>query len=119
MTITRNRGIKYSEYIIETIGSYFADNNDIYASVETFYNCREQGYVLRVHDNNDYNKSLCIWIYAQRNSDDPAISWDYIVIPKEEANMFSEETYRERTEYFNNVNEASMKAINIIKDYFK
>ena len=119
MTITKQRGIKYSEYIIDTINTYFSDDNSIYASIETFYNCREQGYVLRIHSEEDYSKAICMWIYAQRNSDDPSITWEETIIPNKTANMFTEDSYRNRTLYFNNVLEASMKAIDIIKEYFK
>ena len=118
MTITKNKGIKYSEYIIETVATYFSDNNNIRASVETFYNCREQGYVLRVSDNENYNKAICIWIYAQRNSDSPTITWDYIYMPKEDANMFDEESWLERT-FSGNMDAVSMKTIDVIKDYFE
>ena len=118
MNIIKNRGIKYSEYIVETVGYYFMDNNNLEASVETFYNCRELGYVLRINDRDDYNKAMCIWIYSHRNSDNPTITWDYINIPKENANMFSEESWIDRT-FSGNIEEVSMKAIDIIKEYFE
>lgn len=120
MTITKNRGIKYSEYIIETINYYFSDEDKIYSHIETFYNCREMGYVLEIHSNEEYDKNICIWIYAQRNSDDPAITWSETRLPQESANMFSEEDYKERTKNFNDVTSASMYCIyDIIKPYFE
>ena len=118
MTITRNRGLKYSDYIVETVNYYFSDENSIHASIETFYNCREQGYVLEVHSSEDYSKSLCIWICAQRNSDDPMIVWEETVIPQEHANMFTEESYYNRCKCFDNVSQASMEVVELIKRYF-
>ena len=119
MTITRDRGIKYSEYIIETINYYYQDEASIYAHVETFYNCREMGYVLEVRSREDFDKAICIWIYANRNSDDPSITWSEVRAPKEYANMYSEEDYRIRTKSFKNVTDASLYCIyDVIKKYF-
>lgn len=119
MDILKDKGFKYGDYIIATIGNYFSDENSIYTRVEAFYNCREQGYVLEVHDNEDYNKSVCIWICAQRNSDKPMVVWEESILPKEQANMFTEESYNQRYETFDYIEQASEKVINIIKEYFK
>jgi len=119
MNITRNRGMKYGDYIIETVNYYFSDEDSIHASVETFYNCREQGYVLEVHHNENYNKSICIWICAQRNSDDPMVVWEETTIPKGNANMFTEESYYNRCKCFESIEAASMYVVyDIIKKYF-
>lgn len=118
MVILKNKGIRYSEYVIDAVNSRFADETKIDASYETFYNCREMGYVLRIHDK-DYKEHMCIWIYAQRNSDEPTITWDYIVLPKKDANMFDEESYRERTKTFKDVDEASQFVIDLVKQYFE
>lgn len=117
MNIIKNRGLNYSEYILGLFGNTFADYTDLGVSVETFYNCREMGYVLRVHDEDDYNKAMCIWVYAQRNSDDPTITWDYISLPQEEANMFNEESYYNRT-FSGDITEVGTKAVEVVKDYF-
>ena len=119
MNITKNRGIKYAQYVLENVSDYYTDNNDIRMSVETFYNCREQGYVLEVRSEKDYSKNICIWVYAQRNSDEPTITWEDAMIPTENANMFTEESYEERTKTFSSVDEASREVINGIKEYFE
>lgn len=118
MNVYKNKGLTYSNYLLDRISQYFIDDNKLSMRVETFYNCREQGYVLRINEVEDYNKALCIWVYAQRNSDDPTITWDYIIMPKENANMFNEESYINRT-LSGNVDEVTMKAIDIIKEYFE
>ena len=118
MVTLKNHGIRYSEYVIDAINKRYADETRIGASYETFYNCREMGYVLRVHDE-DYEDCICIWIYGQRNSDEPTITWEETIIPMENANMFNEESYYERTKTFNNVDDASEYAIDIIEEHFK
>ena len=118
MDIVKNKGLKYGDYIIETINQYFAGENSIFARVDTFYNCRELGYVLELKSE-DYNKSICIWICAQRNSDKPMVVWEETITPQESANMFTEESYYQRYETFDYIEQASEKVINIIKEYFK
>lgn len=118
MQITKQKGIIISEYIIDMMNCYLSDDSDLYASIETFYNCREQGYVLEVHSLKDYDKSICIWICAQRNSDDPMIVWEETRIPQENANMFTEDSYYNRNECFTDIKDATEKAVNIIENYF-
>ena len=118
MNVFKNKGITYSNYIVDRISQYFADNNDLVMNIETFYNCREQGYVLRVHNREcDYNKALCIWVYAQRNSDNPTITWEEIYMPKESANMFTEDSYINRT-ISGSMDLIPIEAIDLIKKYF-
>ena len=119
MVILKNKGFKYGDYILEEISNYFSEENSLHTRVEAFYNCREQGYVLEIHDNEDYNKSICIWICAQRNSDKPMVVWEESILPKENANMFTEESYYKRCETFDTIEQASEKTINTIRYYFK
>ncbi len=119
MNILKNKGLKYGDYLLESLSYWYADDEDKYIMVETFYNCREQGYVLEVQSNKDYNKAICIWVCAQRNSDDPMIVWEETQLPKEVANMFSEDSYYNRTECFNNIDQAFHRVVKIINDYFK
>ena len=118
MNILKQRGIVIGDYIIGQVNHWFADDKDLDASVETFYNCREQGYVLEVHSDKDFNKSICIWICAQRNSDAPMIVWEETYIPKENANMFTEDSYYNRNECFESIDEAVKRTIEIIEEYF-
>lgn len=119
MIIRKDKGLRYSEYILDTVNNYLEDEKDIYGRVETFYNCREQGYVLEIHNEKDYNKSVCIWIYAHRNSDEPTITWEETRIPMEAANMYTEESWLERTKTFEYVENAADEVVNIINDYIK
>ena len=118
MKIYKNKGIIYSETILSFLNNRLIDNDDLEITVETFYNCREVGYVLRIHDE-FYKKSICIWTYANRWSDEPTISYDYINLPKEEANMYDEETWNERTITFKNCEDVVEKIVEIVEEYFK
>lgn len=118
MKIYKDKGLIYSEYIINMVSYYMADYENVSAKVETFYNCREQGLVLRVHDKM-YTKGLCIWICAQRNSDEPTIVYDYLILPQETANSFGQDAFENRYLVFENVEKATKKVIEIIKDYFE
>ena len=119
MTIFNNKGINYSKYVIDEINYWFMDVDKIYARVETFYNCREMGYVLEVRDNDiDEDGAICIWICAQRNSDEPMIVWEETNIPKESGNMFTEESYLERNTTYHSIDDAVQGVKDIIKNYF-
>lgn len=117
MNIRRNKGLKYGDYIIETISDLYAGKEEITASVETFYNCREMGYVLEVHDE-FFHKAICIWICANRSSDKPMIVWEETTYPTETANMFTEDSYINRNKTFENIQEASVFVIDTIKEQF-
>ena len=116
MTILKNRGINYANYILDELSNYYADEEKMYIHVETFYNCREQGYVLTFRHNDDLSKEINIWVYGQRNSDEPTISWGK---DKEFNNMFTEETYRNRTRTFDTIEKAINQIIDLVKDYME
>ena len=116
MIIYKDKGLIYSEYILQQL-IYFIDNENILGKVETFYNCRELGYLLRIHDK-DYKKGLCIWIYAHRNSDEPTITYEEKMYPSESNNMFTEDAWLNNTFTYENVEKASEKAQEIINNYF-
>ena len=90
--------------------------------LETFNNCREQGYVLNL-DTLDFKnskatkESLYIWAFECRNSDDIVVSWQ-TEYPNN--GMFSEETYKKRREYFrySGLQEAADFIIDLVKDHF-
>lgn len=100
--IYKDKGLVYSEYILSFLGhSCIIDDKKISIKAETFYNCREQGYVLNIHNEN-YSDRLYVWIYAHRNSDEPTIVWGKEI---EGANMFTEEEW-EKQKVFRNIDDA-------------
>ena len=116
MTILKNCGINYANYILDALSNYYADEEKMYIHVETFYNCREQGYVLTFRNNDDFSKAVNIWVYGQRNSDEPTISWGK---EKEFDNMFTEETYRNQTMTFDTIEKAINEIKEIVKNYME
>ena len=119
MRLSKQKGLVYSEYVYEMISNYLSDYDEIEGRVETYYNCREQGYVFEIH-NKDYNKNICIWIAAQRNSDEPMVVWCYDnPIPKEMDNTYDEDSYYNRNETFKYVEQAVEKVEELIKEYFE
>ena len=110
--IYKNKGISYSQFILDYLGNQL--DKDIKVGVNTFYNCREQGYCLDIH-NADYSKGITMWIYAQRNSDLPTITYKPAITLTESGNSFDEESWRERTKSYEDLMEASHEALKIIK----
>lgn len=91
MEVYKNKGLIYSQYVLDSLINNIDRN--INASVEPFYNCREQGYLICFMDK-DYSKHLNIWVYAQRHSDEPTITWNNAKVV---SNMFNEDDWKERT----------------------
>ena len=90
--------------------------------LETFNNCREQGYVLHLGSTDFKNakkteENLYVWAFECRNSDDIVVSWQ-TEYPNN--GMFSEETYKKRREYFryNGLQEAADFIIDLVKNHF-
>lgn len=96
--ICKDMGLIYSEYILN-----FLQYRDILQEkklngfAETFYNCREQGYVLNIYNEN-YEKHLYIWVYGHRNSDKPTIVYGK---EKKADNMFTDEEWRNQKSFIN------------------
>ena len=108
MAFDKIRSIKVSERVFDIVGEYLTAEKDgdyikIDGYLETFNNCREQGYVLRV-DSCDYNNKnrttdvIYIWVYENRNSDDIVVAHQFNDYPHN--GMFSDETYEKRRKYF-------------------
>lgn len=114
MNLYKNKGLIYSQGILELLLNYI-DDGDITASVESFYNCREQGYMVRV--DNDKDKKMYLWFYAHRNSDEPTITWKYNSHPLSN-NMYDKASWEERTKSFSNIVDASDYARKLIAEYF-
>ena len=111
MNIYKNKGIGISQYFLDILSNRL-DRKDIQASVEVFNNCREQGYIIRI-STEDYTirKGLTFYIYAQRNSDKPTMTWEDKLSYND---MYSEEAYRERTISKESVEELADTAIAIV-----
>lgn len=95
--------IKVSKRIFDMVIDEIDDKEycgyEIKGSLNTFNNCREQGYYANIYGNkeNDY-QSLYIWVHENRNSDEIVVRWqtDY----PEDKGMFNEDTYKNRSKYF-------------------
>ena len=87
------------DMVMEKIEYKEEDGYEIKGSLETFNNCREQGYFANIYGNekNEY-KDLYIWVHENRNSDDIVVRWSTTY--PEGKGMFSEDTYRNRSKYF-------------------
>lgn len=87
------------DMVMDKIGYREEDGYKIKGSLETFNNCREQGYYADIYGNekNDY-QSLYIWVHENRNSDNIVVRWQTTY--PEDNGMFSEDTHRNRTKYF-------------------
>ena len=107
MGFRKIRSIQLSERVFDLV----CDELDLQATdygvkisgyLETFNNCREQGYVLHVDscdfdDPNMTKGQLYIWAFEHRNGDEIVVSWQENYPNK---GMFSEETYNERRKCF-------------------
>ena len=108
MAFDKIRSIKVSERVFDIVGEYLTDEKDgnyikIDGYLETFNNCREQGYVLRVDscDYDDKNRTadvIYIWVYENRSSDNIVVSYQINEHPYN--GMFSDETYEKRRKLF-------------------
>ena len=87
------------DMVMEKIEYKEEDGYVIKGSLETFNNCREQGYFANIYGNekNEY-KDLYIWVHENRNSDNIVVRWQTTY--PEDMGMFSEDTYRNRSKYF-------------------
>lgn len=119
MLVYKDKGIKYSQYILEEISTLEICGKGLYCRTETFYNCREQGYVFEIHSN-DYEKNMLIWVYAHRNSDEPTMVYELDkCLPSEGANMFTQDAWENRQYTYNTIEKLSDKVKEVILDYFK
>lgn len=111
------------DLVCESLDNEQTNNNvKIDGWLETFNNCREQGYVLHLNSTDFKNKkrteeNLYVWAFESRNSDDIVVSWQ---IDYPNNGMFSDETYKKRREYFryNGLQEAADFIIDLVKNHF-
>ena len=129
MGFRKVRSIKVSERVFDIVCEELdLEQTENYIKIdgwlETFNNCREQGYVLTVStsdfDNENRTKdNLYIWASEARSSDEIVVSWQ-TEYPYDRG-MFSEDTYENRQKYFhyNQLQEAADFIVNLVKEHFK
>ena len=92
-----SESVKTSWEGVKKIDEYIEHLSEIEGSFEPFNNCREQGFVVHLN-RKDYSKHLYIWIYEQRNTDAPTITYSLNHIDTN--GMFYEEDWRNNTYSF-------------------
>lgn len=102
--ITFYRTINVSRRVFDLVDEaleYERENGlNVAAWLETFNNCREQGFYLTVIDashDKHYIPNIYIWAHECRNSDEIVVRWQN---ESPDNGMFNEETYNKRTKYF-------------------
>ena len=114
--IYKDKGLIYSEYVLDFLNrSDISYDNKLSIKAETFYNCREQGYVFNIHNKN-YSDKLYVWVYAHRNSDEPTIVWGKDI---EFNNMFTEDDWNKHQKTYANIENAVIYVEKIIKENIK
>ncbi len=109
--------IRVSERVFDILADYI-DTDEFEGYLQTFNNCREQGYYLAISKKN-YKpfKQLYIWAFECRNSD------NIVVITSHEIpdnGMFDEEAYKNRKLFrYNGYFEACDYIKKIIENEFK
>ena len=118
MKVFKNRGIIYAQTFLDLL-NYRVEDNNIGCSVESFNNCREQGFIIRVHSEDsryDLSKGLTFYVYNNRWSDEPSITWE----DKETFDtLYSEEAWSERTYTSSNIEDIVIKASELIENKLK
>ena len=101
--ITFYRTVNVSRRVFDLVDEsleYEKENGlKVMAWLETFNNCREQGFYLTVVNDSDKRgiPIIYIWAHECRNSDDIVVRWQN---EYPDNGMFNEETYKSRTKYF-------------------
>lgn len=127
MSFNKIRTIRVSERVFDMVCEVLdIESSENYVKIsgylQTFNNCREQGFYLTVmsddYDNpNMTKKHLYIWACECRNSDAIMV----VASNKYPHNgMFDEETYNNRNYFnYNQYYEASEYIVNLVKNHFK
>ena len=116
--------IRVSKVVFDLVDGMLRDDDADKLScwLETFNNCREQGFVLMAtdsykQDKEKYTPSIYIWAHEGRNSDEIYIRWQ-----NEYPNngMYNEETYklRSRTFRYDEYYKAAEYVYELLKDRF-
>ena len=126
MSFRKINSIRVSESVFDLVCSGLDDYKDdgvkISGYLQTFNNCREQGYVLTVYstynNKNKTEKDLYIWVFEARNSDEIVVvnSTNYPM-----KGMFSDDDYENRTyfQYHERYNASEFIIVDLVKAHFK
>ena len=120
MKIFKTRGIIYCESFLQLLTYYLGDDDRIGCSIEMFNNCREQGYIIHLHWEDekrfDENAGLTIYVYNNRWSDEPTFTWE----DKETFDtLYSEDAWENRTITCKHIEDLVKEAVDIIRKKFK
>ena len=107
---------KYSSWIIsnavwELVNLGLESNISDNMMLETFYNCREQGFVSL-----DYLTKTVIWVYAHRNSDKPTVIISNMG-HRDMGNMYDEEAWN-TAQSFDTIDEAARYIIKKLEEIY-
>lgn len=127
MSFDKIRTIKVSERVFDYVCSELDLAHDDYGFkidgwLETFNNCREQGYMLTITSDtwkdDRTEDDLHVWAFESRNSDDIVVIWSS-TYPQNA--MFSEQDWTERNKHFkyNETYQAAEFIIDLVKKHFK
>ena len=121
--IYKHKGLNEAEYIIgeavKQIDNYkYESGIELSGWIEAFNNCREQGYSMCLYPSFDCkyseNNYLTIYVYCNRNSDKPSITWE----PCFSYQMYSEDAYYNRTQTFDSLEETLNRVMELVKENF-
>lgn len=124
--ITKLLSIKVSEAVFNIVDTELEDLNTagckLSAYLETFNNCREQGFVINVRDS-DFEKegrvrtTLYVWVCLSRGGDDIMV---VMGTNSSTYSMFDEEAYSNRKLFsYTREHDAADYIVDQIKQYFK
>ena len=128
MAFNKIRTIRVSERVFDIVCEALDNevDNDVKIDgwLETFNNCREQGYVLHV-DSVDFDNplrtrdTLYIWVHEHRNGDSIVVRWQK-EYPTSNG-MYNDETYNNRSTWFHydELQKAADFILDLVKETFK
>lgn len=126
MGFRKINSIRVSESVFDlvcsTLDDYKDDGVKISGYLQTFNNCREQGYMLTVYST--YNsekrteKDLYVWVFESRNSDEIVVV-NSINYPMK--GMFSDDDYENRVyfHYDERYKASEFIVVDLVKSHFK
>lgn len=119
MKTMESNGLKLSMKIFDKVKKQLKDKElDKYVLVDTFYNCRESGFVYKVYESTKYEYSLCVWTYENRNSDDIVLLASTNPKHCDFNNVYTDEAYENCRRFFkyNEINKVASELVKLIED---
>ena len=123
MSFTKIRTIKVSERVFDLV----CEELDLLASdygakisgyLQTFNNCREQGFYLTISSNTFDSKDMYVWVFENRTSDEIVVVISH-TYPSNNG-LFDDEAYEERQYFkFNELQESADYILKAIKEHFR